>query len=126
LLILRDAQIAAFRDSRRAESEAWMLDHLRTHLAAAVGGHGDAELLRLVRSAAARARSYGADSQAAACLVADVMAVLGEGFDADPAYPWAPLILRDERLGSPAARIKQLSLAVLRHLSEQSESEGAP
>jgi hypothetical protein len=126
MLTLRNDQIHAFQDSRRAEVEAWMLEHLRTHLSAAVGERGDAELLRLIRSGIARARLYGAVSQAAACLMVDIMAVLGEGFDTDPAYPWVPLILRDESLGSPAARIKQLSLAVLRHLSEQSGQESSP
>ncbi|MGK3961301.1 hypothetical protein WMF38_50620 [Sorangium sp. So ce118] len=87
-------------------------DKLTRHLVEAVPSHsevmGTSALRGMVERGITRAASHGITAQKDVCLFLAVTSALGEGFDTDPALPWAADVLGPENPLDASTKARQL------------------
>ncbi len=124
MLIIRKAQMDAIHRERLDEFRVWMRAHLRRHFREQMEGRGDAELDSLIDRGIRRAQQHGADQERSFCKYLALVAALGEGFEADPRYPWAARVLADDALADGNTRVEVLALVARSELA-RSEARAA-
>ena len=112
---LRKEHSDALRRQALADFEARAVRHLREHLPGPTATYSDEELLRRVRRAVPRARQHGLLTQRQVVRFLDVTFLLAEGFDQDPRYEWAAVLLRSTKLSAEARSILLLAVAASVH-----------
>lgn len=123
MLIIRQEQYDAMRESAQDRFDAGIVEHLRTHFPEETQSLGDAELLALVQEGRRHAWRYGADDPAAVCRFIDVRFALGASFDTAPELAWIAAPLRDESIDDPDARIEEMSERAVEWIVRRGESE---
>ena len=108
---IRAAQMQAFAASEERDFERRTALRLRQYFPE-LRGRSDEDLLDLVRKGKERAGRYGIRSHYHVSLYVGLTAQFGEGFDTDPALPWAAEILQREGIHA-AVRIGELYLRAL-------------
>jgi hypothetical protein len=96
LLTIRDAQLAAFRDSALVRFERDMLDHLKSFAPWHANLRDDAYLRDAVRYGRERASRHGFSLRGPIQFFIELSCLLGAAFDTDPQYAWATRILEDK------------------------------
>ena len=104
MLIIRPAQIDVLARLRLSEFEDRALEHLRDWMPRHSTLLGEAQMRKVVRHALRKARQYGLDSECTVIGYADLMCLVGGGFDTDPLLPWAATILNEPPPGDPVER----------------------
>lgn len=99
-LVIRDAQLAPFREQADRAFEERLRPHFVEHFAAHCEWLGDERLLRVIRLGIKSARAHDYRGERDICLYISLMFMLGSRFDSDPQLPWAARLLR--RSGQPA------------------------
>lgn len=122
MLIIRQEQYDAIRESAQGEFDAGMVKHLRTHFPEATQPLDDAELLALVQDGRRHAWRHGADDPSAVCRFIDVRFVLGASFDVSAELAWVAAPLRDESIDDPDARIEEMSERAAEWILRREES----
>jgi hypothetical protein len=117
MLTIRAEQTAALYDDL---FERWMDGHLRRFFPSLCADRSAENLRDFVRAGIVKARRYGFVEPAGISGFVDLLLVLGETFDIDPALPWAAGVLSDVAPGTAAAR-----LGSLRHFAHEFLSTGA-
>jgi hypothetical protein len=119
ITITRD-QYRALEASSLASFESRVLAHLRRCFPDHVAKVGEDQARAAIREGIARAEAYGITAERQVCVFIDLMFALGERFDRDPKYPWAPAILLGLDRKAPATRIDRLYDRALAWLRTQS------
>ena len=88
MLLLRNAQLATFRDSAQAKFEAEMFMHLRV-ASPRVRKTPDDALRRMIHEGIGRARAQGLNLRGPVRLFLELMTIFGSEFHSDPQYEWA-------------------------------------
>jgi hypothetical protein len=88
--------------------ERWMVGHLRQFFPTLSADWPAADLRQFIRAGMTKARSHGFHAPDEMAGFVDLMLVLGEAFDQDPALPWAQGVLTDPGPASAAARLESL------------------
>jgi hypothetical protein len=107
MLVIREAQMAAFRAARLEELRAWLHPHLRKHLGHRLKDTDDVALAALIEATVTRALEYGATRSQAICKFVHIRVLFGEGFDR---LPWAVEALRGPGIDDSDTRIEVLYL----------------
>ncbi|HEX8408290.1 MAG TPA: hypothetical protein VF883_05460 [Thermoanaerobaculia bacterium] len=121
MLIIRQEQYDAIRESAQGEFDAGMIEHLRTHFPKETGPLDDAELLALVQEGRHHAWRRGADHPGAVCRFIDVRFVLGPSFDTKPELEWVTAPLRDQSINDADARIEEMAERALQWIARRGE-----
>lgn len=100
MLVIRDAQMQAFREAqvRRFENDA--VQHLERVLPDRCREMGAGAVRESVQLAIRQTQVYGLDREYDVLRYLHCMCVLGFGFDQDPRYPWAKELLTKPGLRS--------------------------
>jgi hypothetical protein len=117
MLILREAQIAAFRRGALDGYVTELVDHcleFSPHLCKTLRA---AELRAAVEQGVERAGAHGFDMRGPIRYFVDLMIVLGGGFDTDPQYGWAAEILARKGTLGQMERAEALHARVSDHLA---------
>lgn len=117
-LIIRSAQMAAFREDSTRQFEDKMVAHLHRGYNSECETLGEEEVREVIRLGIKRAGQYGIKSEKGAGEYVFLMFDFGRYFDKDKAYPWAAQILNDPGISDPAARISRLRNTADGHKSE--------
>jgi len=90
---VRDDHMKAFGQTAEDNFVDRAVQHLRRRLPRETANHNDDELRARVRGGMKRAQTYGLITERQILCFVDTGVLLHEGFDTDPAYPWAGQIL---------------------------------
>jgi len=117
MLVIRNAQIEAFKQARQAQFQDELASHFmayypnETRLAG-----GKPQILKLVRLGIEKAARHGYTTQRQIGFYIGLMAILGSDFDRDPQLPWAIEQVDDASIPNPSDRIRSLFHASVRYL----------
>src|SRR5438093_4574471 len=103
MLVIRNAQIAAFRQGAIDRFTADLVKHLLEHFprpSAAVGG--ESEVGVFVRRAIERAATYGIETTGSMTVFAELLLQYGENFERSPLRPWIMKMLSNPALPGDA------------------------
>jgi hypothetical protein len=95
-MVIRDKQVAVFRDVQQARAEDELAAHCREFAPRVCQVAGDTGVREVVRIGITRARQYGFEDSVRTRFYIEVMLTLGSDFDTDPQFPWAAEILKDD------------------------------
>ena len=93
MLVIRKEQMDVLERGTLAAFEERMMLHLRRSFPVKCDELGDTGVLRRIRAGTAKAASFGIATRRDVARYINLMFTYGEGFDADPALPWASAIL---------------------------------
>jgi hypothetical protein len=93
MLVIRDEQMAMFRQIALRRFEDRLFERLRETRPQLLAAHGEAALRGLIRQGRERAQGYGISKRHDIERYIDLMLELGADFDRDGAHPWARELL---------------------------------
>ncbi len=99
MLAIRREQWALFSQAEVRKFEDWTVSHLKKFFPRQCAAMGDPKLRETIQYGIRRAASYGITVKRDVCKYIDVMIALGQDFDKDERFAWAPQIL-GQRNGS--------------------------
>lgn len=99
MLIIRDEQMAVFREHALKKFELQMVSHFNRYLPKQTKALGNKDLRSLIRDGMNKATIYGFAIEYDMSRYIALMLLLGPQFDTDPEFSWAKEILDDEDLG---------------------------
>lgn len=79
---------------------------------------GDDAIRQLVRQGYQSAKSYNLTSEPGITAYIGLVFMLGSGFDRDPQYPWADVVLNDATLTDPIKKGESLYKSAMAHLEK--------
>lgn len=79
---------------------------------------GEANIRQMVRQGYQAARSYNLTDEPGMATYICLMFLLGSGFDLDPQYPWADVVLNDAALADSTQKGELLHQAAMTHLEK--------
>ena len=120
-LVIRDAQLEAFRDEAGAGFHRRVGRHLKDHFPEDCAELGAEGLSEAVDHGVERAAAHGLQRERDVCLFMGLIFLFGPSFEED--QPWAGRILRDERLASAEARMDTLWSEAEQHLQRLAEMD---
>ena len=123
MIRIRPEQVDVLELGIMADFEDLAVGHLREHFAPEIEAMDEATLRRFIGSAVERARAHGAEDAIGYGLYLDVMVMFGEGFEDDPALPWAKKILADTADRPGNVRMKYLAYCAAQHLRAREGGE---
>ncbi|WP_437767842.1 hypothetical protein WME77_12760 [Sorangium sp. So ce764] len=107
MLVIRDAQMAAFEAEGLKRYKAHLVESVKKHWPERSAALGDEGVRGEVDRAIERADGYGIVSQKDVFRYLNVSFMLGAGFDTDPTYPWAEAILKDDAM-APSEKMDRI------------------
>ena len=107
--------------------DAGMLDYIAEIFPQKSVYTGEANMVRLIHHAAARARSFGFSTHRHSALLIALMVGFGHGCTEDPLYPWISRTLADPLIVDPvrrAERLEKQALTWLQHVLGERQARG--
>ena len=93
MLVIREAQMEAFKEATRRTFEDEMVAHLAEFSPPLFKAIGEEQMRKAVHFGIGRADSHGFTFRGPTRLYLELMLLFGSYFDTDPQYPWAAEIL---------------------------------
>jgi hypothetical protein len=117
MLVIREAQMAAFEQGVIRNFELRVLEHLKEFFPKHCQILGDEQVRQVIRLGIERAENYGLVSERDIHLYVGLMFLLGSHFDRDAQLPWAARILTSQAIADPALRADRLYDTAMRYLN---------
>ncbi|MCP5419727.1 MAG: hypothetical protein H6970_10715 [Gammaproteobacteria bacterium] len=117
MLVIREAQMAAFEQGVMRNFELRVLEHVKQFFPKQCAILGDEQARQVIRLGIDRARTYGLVSERDIHLYVGLMFMLGSHFDRDPQLPWAARILTSEAISDPGLRADRVYDTAMRYLN---------
>jgi hypothetical protein len=108
LLSVREVPIQDFSQSVTGGVEPRIIGQLQKIWPKKCEDLGERAVRQLIRHALESAKEYSITNDRGIMVYAGLMFMLGGGFDKDPQFPWAALVLNDESITNEPAKVDRL------------------
>jgi hypothetical protein len=124
MLTIRKHQMRAFKDAALRQFEERSARELPNEFPEECAEYRGVEMLYLVQRGIACARAHGIETEAGVTVWLHLTLLFGEGFHADPEWPWAAAALADSRTTTEAERVRRLFDAAARQIDSAAKAGG--
>ena len=109
MFLIRDNQMAVFKDVAFHRYENEVVGHIRTFFPLSFADMEEEGVRKTIRYGYRKALGHGFSTRRNVCLYLNCMLQLGSDFDNDPLFPWTRQLLKDPALKTADDRIDRLS-----------------
>lgn len=122
---IRDDQVETMRQQAAQKFETELEGYIEELVRGRPGFSPGSSIHEVVSRAMEASVKYGFTTRGSIRLYAELMLLLGCGFDTDPLFPWAPKVLLNRYAGDSAGRAEQLHKETLQYLAAVAGEEEA-